>query len=74
MLSCLAELSSFIKVQLDTHDGKIKERYELELNESIQNLIQRYHMIKDVDYDKDDLIEDFYTRTKLFISTQAKLL
>ena len=73
ILSGLSELSTFIKTILDSHEGRLKERYESELNENIQPLIQRYQAVKDTTFENNQRVEDLYARINLFISTQAKL-
>lgn len=73
ILSGISELSTFIKTMLDTHEGAIKNRYENELNESVQSLIQRYQLVKEMEFENNQYVEDLYARLKLYITTQGTL-
>lgn len=73
VLSGLSELSTFIKTMLDSHEGRIKERYEIDLNDSVQPLIKRYQAVKELDFNNNQFVEDLYARLKLYTTTQAKL-
>lgn len=73
ILSSLNELVVFIKVQLDSHSGELKEKYESTFYSNIQILMTKYTDVKNIDFNSDSLVNDLYTRIKLFITNHSKL-
>ena len=73
MLSSLNELTVFMKIQLDSHNGDVKEKYENSFYNNIQILVTKYTDIKNLDFNNDNLVNDLYTRIKLFITNHSKL-
>lgn len=73
ILSSLNELTVFMKIQLDSHNGDVKEKYENSFYNNIQILVTKYTDIKNLDFNNDNLVNDLYTRIKLFITNHSKL-